>query len=81
MLSDDEITSETDNFTSFDSFEEIFDHDLEQNSKPENQSTYNSLKSDTRQSYDICQPSLNQDNSKTSLHYDEFENNSQSVRN
>ena len=48
--------------------------------KPENQSTYNSLKPDTRQSYITCQPSFNQDNSKTSLYYDEFENNSQSVK-
>ena len=45
-----------------------------------NQSSYNSLKSDTRQSYINCQPSFNQENSKTSLHSDEFENNSQSVK-
>ena len=80
LISDDEIISETDNFTSFDSFEEIFDHNLEKNSKTENQSTYNSPESDIRQYYNTCQPSLNQDNLTFSLHCDKFENNSQSVR-
>ena len=35
LLSDDEITPENNNPTSFESFEEIFDHDFEKASEPE----------------------------------------------
>ena len=71
LISDDEIISETNKFTSSESFDdkdEIFDDDLEQSSKTRNQAIYSSLNTDIRQFRDTCQSlHLNQRNSKTSF--------------